>query len=153
MCADQPGVEALLREWIEALTLRSMRALRSYVRATGLSMAQFVVLSSLYHGGSCGVSDVGQHLDVSGAAASQLTERLVQAGLVERSEHPADRRVRLVDLTPKGRTLVAQGIAELHLWLDQLVSQLDEEQVQAVLNALPHLIEAERSLRTSAPRS
>jgi DNA-binding MarR family transcriptional regulator len=110
-------------------------------------MPQFGVLMFLYHGGQCGVHDVGQRLEVTDAAASQIIERLVQAGLVARTENPTDRRARLIALTDKGCALVEQGISERHRWLDELVAALDEERRHAVLAALPLLIEAEKRLR------
>jgi DNA-binding MarR family transcriptional regulator len=147
MCDSQPDVAALIRQWSETLTMRTMRAWWSHVRASGLSMPQFGVLMFLYHGGSCGVNDVGERMDVSGAAASQLIERLVQAGLVERTENPDDRRARLIALSARGRALVEQGTVQRYLWLDQLVALLDPEHRQAVLTALPYLIDAESALR------
>jgi len=131
--------------------VRSMHEWWSYVRATGLSMPQFGVLMFLFHGGTCSVNDVGQRMEVTGAAASQLIERLVQAGWVERSENPADRRARLIALTPKGRALVEQGIVERHRWLDELVATLDEERRRAVLVALAWLTDAEKRLEESDP--
>jgi DNA-binding MarR family transcriptional regulator len=131
---------------MEAFIMRSFDAMNRYVKAAGLSMPQFSLLMRLYHGGDCEVHDIGQHFDVSSAAASQLVDRLVQAGLVARSERPEDRRVRQVALTRKGRALIDRGIEERNRWVDDLVERLSEKERAAVLRALPSLIEAEQSL-------
>jgi MarR family transcriptional regulator, 2-MHQ and catechol-resistance regulon repressor len=39
-------------------------------------------------------------------------DRLVKKGLVSRKGHPNDRRVRQVELTPKGRTLITRWFGE-----------------------------------------
>ncbi len=143
----------LIRDWVESIAMRSLREMSSYVRATGLSWPQFGVLMLLYHGGVCGVTRLGQRMEISGAGASQLIERLVQAGLVQRSENPDDRRARVIALSDKGCELVEQGISQRYQWLDKLVAGLDDERRQAVLAALPLLMDAEHSLLTGPPRT
>ncbi len=95
-----------IRQWMETFTMRSMQDMTRYVRNCGLSMAQFSLLMRLYHGGGCEVHDIGQEFGVSSAAASQLVDRLVQGGLVARTENPEDRRVRRIALSAKGRALI-----------------------------------------------
>ena len=81
---------------------RSMRDFTTFMRNSGLSMPQVSALFRLYYQGQCGVTDIADHLDVTSAAASQMIERLVQQGLLERSEDPNDRRVKQIDLSPAG---------------------------------------------------
>ena len=61
---------------------------------TGLSFSQINILMRLLHGGNTGVSEVGSQLGVTNAAASQAVDRLVQLGLIERTEDPDDRRAK-----------------------------------------------------------
>ena len=68
--------------------------------------------------------------------ASQIIERLVQGGLVQRSETPDDRRVRLVHLTAAGRQVVAESIQAQQGWLEPLLAALTDEQRAAVGQAL-----------------
>jgi DNA-binding MarR family transcriptional regulator len=145
----QEAVTAI-RQWMEASTLRSMREWRRYVRSAGLSTAQVIILMRLFYGGRCEVHDIGRHLDVTSAAASQLVDRLVNAGLAERSEDPEDRRVRTVTLSAKGRRLIEEGIEERYRWVEDLAAALSEEERAALLRALPPLIAAGRKLSTDA---
>ena len=48
---DASEVVSALREWMEALAIRSVDAWMSYVRVTGPSMPQLSLLMFLYHGG------------------------------------------------------------------------------------------------------
>lgn len=94
-------VEAL-RAWEKVSLATSMHAFLQYAKEHGLSVPQIGALIGIHHRGACGVSDVGDELGVTRAAASQMLERLVQAGLVERREDPDDRRAKRIVLTERG---------------------------------------------------
>jgi DNA-binding MarR family transcriptional regulator len=136
----------LIRRWVQASDMRSLAEWRRFVRGAGLSMPQLSLLMRLYHGGGCGVHDLGRGLGVSSAAASQMVDRLVQAALVERQESPEDRRVRRVQLSTRGRQLVDRGIRRRYRWVDELVGELGADEKASVRKVLPALIEAETRL-------
>jgi DNA-binding MarR family transcriptional regulator len=135
-----------VRGVIEILTLRSMEGWRHFVRDQGLSMPQAALLMRLYHGGGAEVNDIGRHLEVTSAAASQQVDRLAQEGYVERSESPEDRRVRRISLTAKGRAAVERGIAERTRWVEDLVGFIPPGSRGAVLKGLDALRAAELML-------
>ena len=83
-----------LRQWMDVFMHRSMRSWHLFVKSTGLTMPQFSILMQLHYKGSCGMSEISEHFDISNAAASQLAEKLVQGGYIERDEDPNDRRDR-----------------------------------------------------------
>ena len=95
-----------LRDWAEIFMTYSMREWVRFVKSSGLSMPQFSTLMRLYYHGRCGISEISAHLDVTAPAASQMVDRLVQMGLLERSEDPNDRRAKQVTLSAKGRGLI-----------------------------------------------
>jgi predicted transcriptional regulator len=76
-----------------------MNDLLRSARGSGLSWVQMAVLLHLHYRGPREVMACGELLQLSPAGASQMIERLVQGGLVQRSETPDDRHVRLVHLT------------------------------------------------------
>src|SRR5690348_13208153 len=71
-----------------------------------LTMAQLKTLVVLAEAGAPAVGDVAARLGVTLPTASHLIERLVQAGLAERTEDPHDRRRALVRLSPAGDDLL-----------------------------------------------
>jgi DNA-binding MarR family transcriptional regulator len=81
-------------------------------------------------------------MDVGKAAASQLVERLVQQGLVERVEDENDRRAKKIRLQPKSLRLIEKGLAVQRQQMGELMSQLSPEQMQTVQKAFMYLIEA-----------
>jgi DNA-binding MarR family transcriptional regulator len=83
--SGQERLASGLRRLAQSFTLRSLQEWRGYVKSSGLSIQQYIVLMQLLHGGSCGVRQIGEKLEISSPAASQLVNRLVEAGLAERS--------------------------------------------------------------------
>lgn len=139
-----------LRAWMDAFMHRSMRGWSHFAKSTGLSMPQFSILMQLHYKGSCGMSEISDHFDVSAAAASQLAEKLVQGGYIERAEDPSDRRAKLIQLTSKGKKLIDTGIAERYRWMDELTSKLTAEEKLKLAESLKVLTEAAKQLEEKA---
>ena len=136
-----------LHAWTRVLMHRSMNEFMRYARDAGMSMQQFGMLFYLSHHGACAVSDIGGHLGVTSAAASQMVERLVQQGLLQRSEDPHDRRVKKVVLTPQGQALVEAGVRARQEWMEALAHALTPTQQKRIVAALTLLTEAAQSLQ------
>ena len=133
---------AIVRKWADVFSTRSMHAWTRYVKASGLSMPQFGILMNLYYRQTCGVSEIGEHMQISAAAASQLVDKLVQSGLLARTEDPGDRRAKLLTLSDKGRLLIDNGIEARSDWVDELVQALSPEEYEKVATALETLGQA-----------
>src|SRR5574341_728945 len=101
---DQAQLSRIIRQWMDVFMHRSMRGWSHHVKASGMSMPQFSILMQLHYKGSCGISEISERFEVTTAAASQLVERLVQSGLIERSEHPDDRRAKQIQLSNRKST-------------------------------------------------
>ncbi|MBI4495277.1 MAG: MarR family transcriptional regulator [Chloroflexi bacterium] len=116
-----------------------------------LTMAQLKALMALSKGDGETVGSMADALEIGLSASSQLTERLVQHGLVERRDDPSDRRRALVHLSPAGEQLVTrlrQGNEErLRDWL----ARLEEADLQALVQGLRALA-AVASARREAVR-
>lgn len=146
---SSPELTEAIRQLMDVITTRSMRERSHFVKASGLSMPQFGILIHLYYSNNCGISHLGEHMDISAPAASQLVDRLVQHGLVERTEDPNDRRAKQLTLTPKGRELIETGLTARTRWVDELVRSLKPEDYDLVAATLSKLTEAVRDLEQS----
>ena len=135
-----------LRAWMDVFMHRSMRGWSQFAKTTGLSMPQFSILMQLHYKGDCGMSQVSERFDISPAAASQLVEKLVQGGLIERVEDPNDRRAKLLSLSKKGTQLVERGIQERYRWMDELTNTINSDERARVVEALTILTEAAHRL-------
>lgn len=135
-----------MRTWSDLATSHSMQALIRSIKASGLSMPQFSVLMRLHYRGPCEVADIGVQLGITAAAASQLVDRLVQCGLLNRVEDSHDRRVRQISLTESGQALVKQALETRNAWTAALTARLTRAQQSRIAAALTDLIEAARDL-------
>ena len=141
---------AVLREWSEVFMRRSMRDFTTFMRNSGLTMPQVSALFKLHYQGTCGVSDIADHLDVTSAAASQMVDRLVQQGLLERSTDPHDRRVKQLELTPLGSRLLEGSIEARVQWMAGLTTVLSPAEQETIVTALDLLTDAATRLERHA---
>ncbi len=122
-----------------------------FLRHSGLSGPQIHALLHIFHSGECRVSEISMLSDSSPAAASQLVDRLVQQGLVERREDPSNRRVKLVRLTDKGQQLIRRGVSS-NRFLGQLMEELSPEQRKTVHAAFGYLAQAAQKIHSPHKR-
>ncbi len=141
-----PPLSQILHEWMCVTIRYSMRGFMLYAKQNNYSVPQLNVLFRLRHKGACGVSELADEMGVTAAAASQLLERLVQQGLVQRSEDPLDRRNRRMTLTEAGQQVVQESVAARQSWLDRLPALLSETEQEQVATALRILIERAETL-------
>jgi DNA-binding MarR family transcriptional regulator len=144
MQSSDPFVDAL-RTWVDSFMHRSMRNSIRFSKDRGLSMSQVGALFRIRHGAS-GVSDIGDDLGVTSAAASQMLERLVQQGLIIRSEDPNDRRSKLLVLTDKGHEILRESIQARQQWIEELADRMTTEEKELALGVLHFLIEKTNQL-------
>jgi len=139
-----------MHRWAEVFMQRSMREFVRYARESGFSMSQLGALFQLRGGAHCGVGNIGESLGITPSAASQLLDRLVQQGLIQRSEDPADRRAKQIALTAAGHELLLGSIRARDVWLSDLASTLSGSEKEAVVAALNILID--RAAHLGPPR-
>ena len=142
---------SLLLQFIHITMRHSMRRMIRYLKENGVSMSQVGTLLLLHRRGACGVSDVGEYLGISAAAASQLLQRLVDDGLIERQEDPDDRRNKRIALTEPGHELVQAVFSARQGWLNQLEETLSEEEHELVDRAVGVLLEKTQELDPVEP--
>lgn len=137
---DSLPLTETIRQGIDQVTHRAFHEHIRFVKASGLTMPQFNILMQLHYQRECGVSDISARMDISNAAASQLVDKLVQAGLLERAEDPNDRRVKQLRLTENGRELVETALAARYRWVDELIERLTLAEREKIAEAMQILI-------------
>jgi MarR family transcriptional regulator, 2-MHQ and catechol-resistance regulon repressor len=70
---------------------------------------------------------------------SVAVDRLVKKGLVSRKDHPDDRRVRQVELTPEGRALISRGFGEHAAAMEDVANVLSKNERLTLLRLLKKL--------------
>jgi MarR family transcriptional regulator, organic hydroperoxide resistance regulator len=139
-----------IRAWMDIFMHRSMRSWGRYAKSMGLSMPQFSILMQLHHKGPCGMSGISEGYDITPAAVSQLVDKLVHSGLIQRVEDPADRRAKLLSLTDKGRDFIQRGIEERYRWVNELSDKLTADERVQISEALDILTRAAQDMEVEA---
>lgn len=116
------GAHTWLVLWKAARAVEA-RALRS-IAETGLCASDFGVLEALLHRGLLPVNALGKKLLLTSGSITTAVDRLAARGLVRRKNDPDDRRVRLVELTHRGRQLIEPAFTRHEADLEQLASAL-----------------------------
>jgi DNA-binding MarR family transcriptional regulator len=104
-------------------------AVGAELRAIGLSIPQFDLLSTLTEREGSTQQELAERLYVTKGNVSGLVDRLVEAGLVERRPIPGDRRSHALHLTPRGRELAQQGIAAQRAYVARTLGRLPSRDV------------------------
>lgn len=145
--SSNPRLTSTLNDWAQVFMARSMHDMVQFTKNAGISMPQLSTLMHLQHHGACGVTDIGEHLGVTSAAASQMIDRMVQQGLLERTEDTNDRRVKQISVTEKSRQLIEKSIAARQRWMADLTSLLSPQEQEQVIQVLSLLTRTARQLK------
>ena len=109
------------------------------IERTELGDSDFRVLEVLLHKGPLPVNTIGPKVWLTPGSISVAVDRLVKKELVSRKDHPDDRRVRRVELTPKGRALITRGFREHAAAMETAVSALSKKERLTLLRLLKKL--------------
>lgn len=112
-----------------------------------LTLAQIRLLFTLAHQGPCSINETARNLRTGQSAASLLVDRLVQTGLAERSDDPADRRRAIVQLSSRGEELMDNRLAGREKLLSWLRG-LDDTRLTVVIETLTAMQELGEALST-----
>jgi MarR family transcriptional regulator, 2-MHQ and catechol-resistance regulon repressor len=134
--------------------MKASHAVRGYAnrsfQSDGLGDSDFRVLEALLHKGPLPVNTIGPKVFLTPGSISIAVDRLYEKGLVTRTESGTDRRVRVVELTPKGRDLIS-AIFSVHAKdMEKLVEILSRTEKVQLVNALKRL---GKQRRNSTPDS
>jgi MarR family transcriptional regulator, organic hydroperoxide resistance regulator len=103
-----------------------------------LTIAQLRTLLILAEEGPLVIGQIAQRMGIGLSTGGHLVDRLVQAGLAERTEDAEDRRRTLARLTPKGEDLYAR-LLNPSLQMQTLIQKLENQDLAAFLQGLKAL--------------
>lgn len=115
-----------------------MQFLRAEMRKNSslLSVPQFRALAFLDRHPGASLSNLAEHLGVTRATASAITERLVQRNLVNRTERPQERRHVVLKLTQAGAEYLQQIRETTRAKIAKMFVSLSESQRLSVVEGL-----------------
>jgi DNA-binding MarR family transcriptional regulator len=135
------------------LSSRALVALsaRSIATAHGVTLPQFRMLVVL-EAHQTNLSELAAALDVAPSTATRMVDRLVDAGLVQRTIPAADRREIALTLTPSGRRTVRTVTERRRRDLRTVVDQIPRNRRAAVAQAMTDFAEAAEHVWSVADR-
>lgn len=116
------------------------RHFRAVEQRCGLSGAQAWLLRELARSPLLGVTDLATRMSVHQSTASQLIEKLVRAGFVERAAHEEDKRRVRLRLTRRGRSLAQRLPQPAEGVLPRALGKLSRPSLRALQSNLARLI-------------
>src|ERR1700737_4635264 len=135
---DTSGVHVWLVLMKAFHALRTVAAESLHLSRTGLGDSDFRVLEVLLHKGPLPVNTIGPKVWLTPGSISVAVDRLEQKGLVKR-KNTDDRRVRRVELTAKGRTLITTVFREHAAGMEAVAAVLSNEERLVLLRLLKKL--------------
>jgi DNA-binding MarR family transcriptional regulator len=132
----------VVREWSKVFMHHSLHDFKYFLNESGLSFTHINILLRLLHTQTIRVSEIGEIMGITNAAASQSVDRLVNMNLVHRSEDTTDRRVKKLELTDDGKELLERGIESRSKWMEKVINSLPSDQQKMVVNSLTILTDA-----------
>jgi MarR family transcriptional regulator, 2-MHQ and catechol-resistance regulon repressor len=105
----------------------------------GLGDSDFRILEVLLHKGPLPVNVIGDKVELTTGSITTAVDRMEAKWLVVRKNHPKDRRVRIVELTAKGRRLIERAYAQHEIVMERAMKHLSREERVALVELLKRL--------------
>ncbi|WP_432869132.1 MarR family winged helix-turn-helix transcriptional regulator [Microbispora rosea] len=129
---DRPDLAAMAAPLTRAL----MAAETPILREHGLSMWAYAVLLRLDERPVRTQAALAESIGADKTRIISVLDDLQRRGLIERSPDPADRRVRLLSITPEGRRLRDAAQAGIRRMEERLLSRLPDDDKEAFVRVL-----------------
>ena len=94
----------------------------------------------------CSVKEIAERLGVTQGAASQIIDKLVRKGPLERVPDEKDRRCVRITLSKAGLERHRRISASFEKLMNQLLEGVPSENVRIFVDVLDHLIEAKKKM-------
>lgn len=101
-----------------------------------LTLQQMRAFAVIYARGQVAMTEVAEALGVKANVATGIVQRLFDRGLIERSEDPADRRVRRITASAKGLALIEEMSSIVLSRGRRLLERLRNEQLEQLRDIL-----------------
>ncbi|MFL6300314.1 MAG: MarR family winged helix-turn-helix transcriptional regulator [Terriglobales bacterium] len=103
-------------------------ATSSSIAGAGLTTSQFAVLEVLYHAGPLCLTEIAHKILTTGGNLTLVVKNLEKRGLVQRRQSADDRRFFSLNLTPKGKNLIAEVFPKQAAEITRVIGALSTEE-------------------------
>src|SRR3954466_7937836 len=141
MISMKKDISTPVHAWL--VMMKAMQAITRYALAnlekTGLGLSDFAVLEALLHKGPLPVNAIGPKVNLTPGSISVAVDRLLAKGFVSRTESSEDRRVRLVALTLRGKSVITPIFRAHAATMEKVFACLSREEMQQLEQQLKRI--------------
>lgn len=120
-------IRKLRKEWLE-------------IMGENFSSGEFFVLKQLWEKGPQTVSELAQEFEVSASHITNMTDRLVNKGWVERQRSHRDKRVVELQITTEGETTIRKMDEKKRAYFQRRFDCLTTDEIETMTRLLRKLI-------------
>jgi len=149
---DAPGLWIVLLRTYRALSHIAERSISD----TGLGLTDFATLEALLHKGPLTIGEIQSRVPLALGSMTAVVDRLERRGLILRTPSPADRRAKVLRLSPKGRAVVKDAFSRHEADLESAMAVLthrEKRQLRALLKRLGRFAAAAEAKTEPTPRN
>jgi MarR family transcriptional regulator, organic hydroperoxide resistance regulator len=147
---DTKAVEEIIEFQQETNRLLGNFAAEPWIELS-LTIAQLKSLFFIASRGKTNFKKLADALGVTPPNVTGIVDRLVEHGLVSRTENPEDRRIMLLQITIKGRNLLHNLQQNRASHMSNILEQLDQEELSSLYRGMKALVEAARTFNKDYP--
>lgn len=132
-----------LSGYFRDIQVKYSRIYAQVLAESDLSLPQFALLGELQASGLLPMTQASCQLHISKPAVTHLVDRLEKKKMVRRINHPEDRRVDLLQITPFGKEVVRKTQAKVLRYLLETIDQFNVQDQKIILtfyNALSEVL-------------
>ena len=101
---------------------------RKSIGHTGLNITDFMILEALLHKGPLPINEIGKKILLTSGSMTAASNRLMERGLIERTQDPADGRRFYLHLSKKGLKLISNAYRKHSNSLTEVFGCLDDSE-------------------------
>jgi DNA-binding MarR family transcriptional regulator len=124
---------------IRALQMQTKRLMTLAAKDESLSQGLIFLLFRLSQAGALKITDISEELGCTAGAATGMTDRLEEKGLVQRVRSAEDRRIVQVVLTEEGKARLEQIRHNFEKLAFQALYEIPEERLQDMIETVQEI--------------
>jgi len=104
------------------------------IKKIGLHPTEFALLEVIYHKGPQPIQKIGEKILITSGNMTYVADKLEKKGYVYRENHPSDRRVTLLNLTPEGKNVMDEAFPKHFEHIQSMLSGLSDSEKEVLLD-------------------
>ena len=106
----------------------------------GITYSQLFVLICISKKKECSSKEIVEYLKLDAGQLNRVLTKLLEKNLITQRKNSNDRRYNILNLTNEGIKVVEKSRELFHLWDEQVLSFLDDDSRQELMNLMKKLV-------------